>query len=474
VRDMWQSGARGSLNQITQMVGMKGLIASTSGGTIEFPIISSTKEGLTPIEYFISTHGSRKGLTDTALNTAKAGYLTRRLFDVAQDAIIALIDCKTKEGIPVRAGDGSGIEIPLAKTIKGRYLAEEVKDGTGTVLFPKGHFLSKEDALRIEAAGVLEARVRSPLSCEAVRGICQTCYGMDLGTGALVELGEAVGTVAAQAIGEPATQLTMRTFHTGGTASIGGDITVGLPRVDEVFERRLVKNPAVVATVDGVVSEIREDGREKIIVVLSDPDSVKNKGKKTVEYQVYFRRMLLIGAGDTIKKGDRLTDGSADISELFKYGGKARAQQYIITETSKIYELQGASVARKHIEVIVRQMFDRVKVKAAGESNFVEGDIIERAVYQTENERLKTLGLQEMKADALVMGISEVSLSRQSFFSAASFQHTTKTLIRAAVRGSVDKLRGLKENVLIGRLIPAGTGFPGSKKEKLIREEAYK
>jgi DNA-directed RNA polymerase subunit beta' len=467
VYDMWQSGARGSLSQITQMVGMKGLIASTSGETIEFPILSSMKEGLTPIEYFISTHGSRKGLTDTALNTAKAGYLTRKLFDVAQDAVITEAACDTKESFCIRQEETSGIHIPLAKNLTGRHIAEDVADSSGNILFRKGHLLSREDAERIESAGISAVNVYSPLTCGTLYGICQRCYGVDLARNQLVELGEAVGTVAAQAIGEPATQLTMRTFHTGGTASVGGDITTGLPRVEEVFERRIPKNPAVVSTVDGTVTEIKDAGREKIIVVLPD----KNSGKKgAVEYTVRFRRMSLVKVGDVVSKGDLLTDGSADIIELFKYGGKERAQRYIINETSRIYELQGASVSRKHIEVIVRQMFARMRVKDPGDTHLVAGDIIERAWYMVENQKLREKNLKEIKAEPLVMGITDVSLSRQSFLSAASFQHTTKTLIRAAIRGSKDLLRGLKENVIIGRLIPAGTGFRGSPKYELVKD----
>jgi DNA-directed RNA polymerase subunit beta' len=480
VHDMWQSGARGSLSQITQMVGMKGLIASTSGQVIEFPIISSMKEGLSPVEYFISTHGSRKGLADTALNTAKAGYLTRRLFDVAQDAIITEKKCGAKTGVWIRRGEPAGIDVPLVKNIKGRMLAADVATPDGEVLAVKDSYLSKEIADRIDAANVDAVYVYSPLTCETVRGLCQRCYGMDLGKNELVALGEAVGTVAAQAIGEPATQLTMRTFHSGGTATVGGDITTGLPRVEEVFERRLPKNPAVIATIDGEVLEVREQAKEKVIVILPALDQkvraskqAKKSTTKTeaLEYLVHFRRTPLVKAGDKVKAGDLLTDGSVDIVELFKHSNRERTQDYIIHETSRIYEMQGASVSRKHIEVIVRQMFSRVRVKQhAGDSPLVAGDIVEYAQWMEENEHLREEGLEEIKVDSLVMGISEVSLTRESFLSAASFQHTTKTLIKNAIRGSVDRLTGLKENVIIGRLIPAGTGFPGSEKEKIVRE----
>lgn len=466
VYDMWQSGARGSLNQIVQMAGMKGLIASTSGETIAFPIVSSMKEGLTPVEYFISTHGSRKGLTDTALNTAKAGYLTRRLFDVAQDAIVMEEDCGAKDGFSIFRKDASGMDVALSKHVRGRYLCEDlVNKTTGQVLYPKGHMLSKDDAENIEELEIPEVKVFSPLTCKTLYGVCQKCYGVDLGRNKLVELGEAVGTVAAQAIGEPATQLTMRTFHSGGTASVGGDITLGLPRVEEVFERRLPRNPAVTCQVDGIVSEIKETGKDKEIIILPDG---KIEKKVKLEYSINYRRSILVKVGDKVKKGDLMTDGSADISELYKYGGKELAQQYIISETSRIYEMQGASIARKHIEVIVRQMFARVKLSNPGDTYFVKGDIIETAQYARENDRLKDADKMLMKGDALVMGISDVSLSRQSFLSSASFQHTTKVLIRASVRGSIDVLRGLKENVIIGRLIPAGTGFAGSNKQLMV------
>ncbi|MDO8492905.1 MAG: DNA-directed RNA polymerase subunit beta', partial [bacterium] len=472
VYDMIKSGARGTIGNVVQMAGMKGLIQNTAGETIEFPILSSYKEGLTPIEYFITTHGARKGLSDTALNTAKAGYLTRRLFDVAQDVVITEDDCGAKEGLLVMKKSASGIEIPLAKNIKGRFLATEVMDEKEKILFKRGHFITLKDAEIIEKAGVAEVKVRSPVTCKNLMGICATCYGADLGTGNVVALGEAVGTVAAQAIGEPGTQLTMRTFHAGGTASVGGDITQGLPRVEEVFERRSPKNPAVVATVDGEVVEIRNEAKEKIMVVMPELESRKGKakGKEAIEYAINFRRMPIVEAGSKFKKGDLLTDGSADIVELFKYGGRERAQEYIIQEITKIYELQGASISRKHIEVIIRQMFSRRKIKSRGDTTFVVGEVVAEYTLQKENKRVQEDGQEEAKADSMVMGIQEVSLTRESFLSAASFQHTTKILIGASIKGSADVLRGLKENVIIGRLIPAGTGFKGSPKQKMIEE----
>jgi len=466
VHDMVNSGARGSLSQITQMVGMKGLIQNTAGEIIEFPVISSTKEGLTPIEYFITTHGARKGLTDTALNTAKAGYLTRRLFDVAQDSIIVEEDCGTKEGIKILKESGSDLDIPISKHLKGRFLSEDVVSPSGEILFKKGHLLTKKEALVIEEAGVKEVFVRSVLSCKTIHGICAKCYGIDLGSGKSVEIGEAVGTVAAQAIGEPGTQLTMRTFHTGGTASLGGDITTGLPRVEEVFEKRKSKTPAVVSRIDGIVSRITEEKGEKIIVI-----SQKGPKKKAeVEYLAAIARTLLVKEGDEVKKGQILTDGSADLNELFKYAGKEQTENYIIKEISKLYELQGESVSRKHIEVIVRQMFSRRKIKESGSTLFSEGDIVEESELLAQNLKVKENGGEEAKADRVIMGITEVSLTRKSFLSAASFQHTTRVLINAAVRGYEDNLTGLKENVIIGNIIPAGTGFPGSPKYKMIED----
>jgi len=466
VHDMVNSGARGSLSQITQMAGIKGLIQNTAGETIEFPVISSTKEGLTPIEYFITTHGARKGLTDTALNTAKAGYLTRRLFDVAQDSIISEEDCGTKDGIKIFKKTGNEMETPLSRNIRWRFLAEDVVLQNGKDIFKKGAFLSKKDAILIENDGVKEIVVRSPLSCKSIKGVCALCYGADLGNGRPIEIGEAIGTVAAQAIGEPGTQLTMRTFHTGGTASIGGDITTGLPRVEEVFEKRKPKNAAVISRVDGIISEIKEEKGERYIII--SPEGVKKSKKGDSEYAVSFHRSILVKAGQEVKKGQILTDGSADIGELFKYAGKEKTENYIIREISRLYELQGEAVSRKHIEVIVRQMFSRRKIKDSGDTVFSPGDVVEESELQKENLKIKALGKNEAKAEKVVMGITEVSLTRKSFLSAASFQHTTKILINASVRGYTDDLSGLKENVIIGRLIPAGTGFAGSRKSKIF------
>jgi DNA-directed RNA polymerase subunit beta' len=460
--DLVFSGARGSMSNLLQMSGMKGLIQNTTGRIIDYPIVPSYIQGLSPIQYFITTHGSRKGLADTALNTAKAGYLTRRLVDVAQDVVITEKDCGTSEGKTMHKDIISGITIPLSKNIRGRVLLAPVKNAEGEVMFKKGHLVTKEEADKIDAAGVTEVFVRSPLTCNTKYGICQLCYGLDLGRDSLVKLGEAVGIIAAQAIGEPGTQLTLRTFHAGGVAGV--DITQGLPRVEEIFERRLPKNPATVATVSGEVIDINDNGKEKEITVLGD-SKVDGKANEVV-YTLNPRRNPLVKVGSKIEKGEVISDGSADIVEILKNGTRERAEDYIIAEINKVYELQGASIARKHIEIIIRQMFARKRIKDAGETDFSPGEIVEYVELIEENERVANDGGEEAKAETIILGISEVSITTKSWLSAASFQNTNRVLITNAVRGGIDRLRGLKENVIIGRLIPAGTGFQDKAKEE--------
>jgi DNA-directed RNA polymerase subunit beta' len=461
--DLITSGARGNMGSLVQMCGMKGLIVNTSGQTLDFPIIPSYIEGLSPLEYFITTHGSRKGAADTALNTAKAGYLTRRLVDVAQDVVVTEEDCGTKAGKKILA-DANGT---FAKYIHGRVILADIKDADGKVAFKKGALIMKEDSRLLEKMGIKEAFVRTPLSCETTHGICRMCYGLDLGRNCMIEIGQAVGIIAAQAIGEPGTQLTLRTFHAGGVATV--DITTGLPRVEEIFERRLPKNPAIVSQTAGEVLEITDNGKEKVIKVLSD---TKVDGKSNeIEYTVAFRRQPLVKAGSQIQKGDLLTDGSADINEIVKYGGKEVAEEYIVNEINKVYDLQSASISRKHVEIIIRQMFSRKKIKDAGDTTFSPGEIVEAIELIEENERVE-LEEQDGKkavADTIVLGITEVSLTTKSWLSAASFQNTNRVLINNAVRGGVDTLRGLKENVIIGNLIPAGTGF-GIKRVSKVKE----
>jgi len=458
VFDLITSGARGSMAQVIQMAGMKGIIVNNSGRNIDFPIISSYKEGLSPIEYFITTYGARKGNSDTALKTAQAGYLTRRLVDVAQDAVITDVDCGTKESKTVRKENALGIEVPISKNIRGRVIAENIVVD-GETLFKKNHLLTKEDAIAVENAGVTEVKVFSPLICDSLHGLCQKCYGLDMGRNEKVRLGEAVGIVAAQAIGEPGTQLTMRTFHSGGVA--GTDITQGLPRIEEIFERRAPKNPAIIAHEAGEVVGLRDEGKEKILIVIADEEIVAkgNKKGKQVEYTIPFRRQLIVKIGDKLAKGQLITDGSCDIEELFEHAGKEAAEEYIVAEINKVYELQGAAITRKHVEIIIKQMFDRVKITAPGATKFTQGETVELNNFRVENNRVKAEGGEEAKGRTRVLGITDVALSTDSWLSSASFQNTTRVLITAASRGQTDELRGLKENVILGRLIPAGTGI---------------
>lgn len=463
--DLITSGARGSMSSLVQMSGMKGLIINTSGETLDFPIIPSYIEGLSPLEYFITTHGSRKGAADTALNTAKAGYLTRRLVDVAQDVVITEADCGTKSGKIIKAIDGV-----FAKYVNGRVLLSDIKDKDEKVIFKKGALISKEDSRYLEKIGITEAFVRTPLSCETVHGICQGCYGLDLGRNKMIEVGQAVGIIAAQAIGEPGTQLTLRTFHAGGVATV--DITTGLPRVEEIFERRIPKNPAIISMTDGEIIDIIDNGEERSVKVLSDLKDDKQKAKSNeVEYTIPPRRKILFKIGDKLKKGNLITDGSADINEIVKYGGKDLAEEYIVEEINKVYDLQSASISRKHIEIIIRQMFSRKKIKSAGDTTFSPGEIVETIELIEENNRIEEEKGEKAEASTIVLGITEVSLTTKSWLSAASFQNTNRVLINNAIRGGIDNLRGLKENVIIGNLIPAGTGFGVEGKRQEEQEE---
>jgi DNA-directed RNA polymerase subunit beta' len=453
--DMITSGARGSLQQLSQMAGMKGTIVNAQGRPLEFPVVPSYKEGLSPIDYFITTHGARKGNADTALKTAQAGYLTRRLVDVAQDVVINKEDCGTKNHVVATAENISGLEIPLSKNIYGRTAAKDVVTPDGETLYKKGTVITKEMAQEIEAKGVIEVSVRTPLTCSLLHGVCKSCYGLDLARGKDVLLGESIGIIAAQAIGEPGTQLTLRTFHQGGVAG-GADITQGLPRIEEIFDRRTPKNPAVVSQTKGSVVEVKEEDGKKTITVLSEK---KVKGSNTIIYVAPPHRIPVVAPGQEIYPGQIITDGSANIQDVFKYGGQEMAQEYIIQEVNKVYELQGAPIAKKHLEVIVKQMFSRRMIKESGDSTFTVGEKVEAIDLQRENERIEAEGGEPAKGDVMVLGITQVSLSAKSWLSAASFQNTSRVLIANAVKGGVDNLRGLKENVIIGRRIPAGTGF---------------
>ncbi|MDP3989002.1 MAG: DNA-directed RNA polymerase subunit beta' [bacterium] len=460
IRDMIVSKARGSLGQLNQMAGMKGMIAGPTGRIQELPVLNSYLQGLTPLEYFVTTHGARKGQADTALNTAKSGYLTRRLVDVAQDAIIREEDCGDPLGRAYYRDTILGINDELSFNVRGRIVAQDIVDSKGTTLFSKGHLLSKTDADHIDTKKIPMIRVYSPLTCRSKNGVCKQCYGYDMGRNKLVDLGEAVGIVAAQSIGEPGTQLTMRTFHVGGVASAEGDITMGLPRVEELFERRTPANPAIVSHVNGEVIEIKRERNEKTITILAMPDADSAETKEeSVTYQVLPYRTILVEKGQRVHSGDILTDGSVDIRELFKYGGKEKAENYIIREVINIYSLQGADVSPKHVEVIIRQMFSRRKIKDPGDTNLIINEIVELSELENENERMLSTGGTPAEALELVLGITDVSLNTSSWLSAASFQNTSRILIDAAISGKTDTLRGVKENVIVGKLIPVGTGY---------------
>jgi len=474
VHDMVTSKARGSYSQVTQMVGMKGLIVSPSGRQIDFPVVPSYKEGLSPLEYFITTHGSRKGLADTALNTARAGYLTRKLVDVAQDVIISEEDCGDTIGKHINESHILGFDSGIANSIKGRILLSPIKTKTGEELFPIGHLISRSDAEVIEGHSITEAHIRTPLNCKSGRGVCRKCYGSDPGRSNLIKVGEPVGIVAAQAIGEPGTQLTMRTKHAGGVGSAGGDIVGGLPRVEEIFERRKPKGAALISDVEGEVISIVKETKEHIIEVLVDLESRKKSAKSnTIEYSISPTRSILVEKGSKISKGQLLTDGSVDLLDYYKLAGQTAVEDYIIKETNAIYQLQGVAISRKHIELIIRQMFSRRRIKELGDSKFRIGEIVEKDELTQENARLSASKEELAVGESVVLGISEVALTTSSFLSAVSFQHATRILIDTAIKGGVDNLRGLKENVIIGRLIPAGTGLIPNYNEDTLTENGF-
>jgi DNA-directed RNA polymerase subunit beta' len=456
------SGARGSWGQPVQMTGMKGLVINPAGQIIELPVKSSFKEGFDVLEYFISTHGARKGTADTALRTSTAGYLTRRLIDVSHQVVISEEDCNDEEGIEILRRDADEIGQNFLFKILGRIILEDLKVKNKKIA-KKGEIIDWEKAEKIIDNQIEKVRVRSPLSCKSTRGICQKCYGWDLGKNQLIKPGEAVGIVAAQAIGEPGTQLTMRTFHTGGVAG-GGDITFGLPRVQEIFEARLPGGKAETSQTEGKVLEITPD---RVVRIKSLPNRQSGKTdnpkslKKTsiLEYKIPPTAAIWVQPKDRVKRGQQLCEGSLDLKELFKLAGPEETQRYIIKEIQKIYASQGAIIHDKHLEVIIRQMFSRVKIKDPGDSSFATGEIRERARFIEENEKLKKDKRKPAKETPLLLGISRVALSTDSFLSAASFQETSRVLIKASIEGKEDQLRGLKENVIIGKLIPAGTGF---------------
>ena len=462
---MANSGARGSTNQIRQLAGMRGLMADPSGEIIEIPIRANFREGLTVLEFFISTHGARKGLADTALRTADSGYLTRRLVDVSQDVIVRDLDC-FKEGETIRGIwvedviNGKEVIEPFIDRIGGRYAAAEiVHPETGEVIAHTNEFITHDMCDQIKQAGIKGAYIRSVLTCKTKHGVCAKCYGSDMSSGKPVSIGEAVGIIAAQSIGEPGTQLTMRTFHTGGVA--GEDITHGLPRVEELFEARKPKGLATISEIAGVVSV--GDSKKKLEVTVTGEDGMAEV------YSIPFGSRLKVKDGDIMEAGDELTEGSINPNDILKIKGAKGVQAYLLKEVQMVYRLQGVEISDKHIEVIIRQMLKKCKIEDAGDTALLPGSLVEIHVFDSENERMISAGKTPATAKRVLLGITKASLATDSFLSAASFQETTRVLTEAAIKGKKDPLLGLKENVIIGKLIPAGTGMKRYKNIDVIK-----
>ena len=465
---MMKSGARGSLEQFRQVAGMIGLVAKPNGMTVEIPITSNYTDGLTVAEYFMSSHGSRKGNVDTALKTANSGYLTRRLVDVVQDVIVKEHDCGTIQGVVVEAfineKDGSVIE-SLAERITGRYTNKKViNPETKEVIVDKGEYITEQLADKITKAGVTSVEIRTTLTCKTENGVCQMCYGRNLATSNPVEIGEAVGIMAAQSIGEPGTQLTMRTFHTGGVAS-GDDITQGLPRVEELFEARNPKVKASVAEIAGEITNIENQNGKYKISITND----KETREQTTNYGVKLR----VEVGDKVKPGDRLNEGAVNPKELLAVTDPITVQNYIVQEVQKVYRSQGVDISDKHIEIIVRKMISRMRIVDAGDTNLLVGKVVSVNKFTDENKKVILQGKKPATARPLMLGITKASLETDSFLSAASFQETTRILTDAAIKGKVDKLEGLKENVIIGKLIPAGTGVRKYRNTEFTLEKEF-
>lgn len=460
---MADSGARGSKSQIKQLAGMRGLMANPSGKIVELPIRASFVEGLNISEYFISTHGARKGNADTALKTADSGYLTRRLVDVSQDVIVREADCGTEEGIYIEAiKEGAEVVETLAERLTGRYALEDIiNPQTGEVMVEKNEYIEPLMAEKIEEVGVKRVYIRSVFTCKTKVGVCGKCYGMNMATGQKINIGEAVGIIAAQSIGEPGTQLTMRTFHTGGVA--GSDITQGLPRVEELFEARKPKGLAVVSDIRGTV-RIDETKKKRVVYVLSEDG-------EEYSYDISFGSRLKVHDGDVIEAGDSITEGSINPHDIARIKGIAGVREYLLAEVQKVYRLQGVDTNDKHIEVVVRQMTRKVRVTEAHDTNLMPGVLVDIFDFNEENERVRALGLQEAEGEQVLLGITKASLATDSFLSAASFQETTRVLTDAAIKGKIDPLLGLKENVIIGKLIPAGTGMRRYNHIKLSTEK---
>ena len=458
---MAKSGARGNINQLRQIAGMRGLMADTQGKAVEIPIKANFREGLDPLEYFISSHGGRKGLADTALRTADSGYLTRRLVDVSQDIIVREHDCGTHEGIIVKdIKDGNQVLEPLHERLIGRYVLENIYDPkTKELIVDTDTMMTDDIASKIENAGITEVKVRSSLCCRTAHGVCAKCYGMGLATREEVNIGEPVGIIAAQSIGEPGTQLTMRTFHEGGVA--GGDITQGLPRVEELFEARKPKGLAIISEIAGKV-KIKEDKKKKEVIVTSKEDS------KT--YTIPFGSKLHVKDGDEIKAGEQITEGSVNPNEILVINGVDGVYNYLIQEVQKVYRNQGVDINDKHIEVIGRQMLKKIKITDGGETDMFPGSLVDMYEFEAKNKEAEEAGKIPAKGKRALLGITKAALATDSFLSAASFQETTRVLTDAAIKGKVDPLIGLKENVIIGKLIPAGTGMAVYKNTKINTE----
>ncbi len=455
---MADSGARGSVNQIRQLAGMRGLMADTKGRAVEIPIRANFREGLNVLEYFVSSHGARKGLTDTALRTADSGYLTRRLVDVSQDVIIRENDCHVTEGEVVRAiKDGNEVIEPLKDRIVGRTaLHDVVHPETGEVLALADHLITDDQANAIIAAGIEEVEIRSVLTCRTKNGVCSKCYGMNLATGKLVNVGEAVGIIAAQSIGEPGTQLTMRNFHAGGVAG-GTDVTQGLPRVEELFEARKPRGIAILTEIAGKVT-VEEAKRRREITVSNDETG------EAKTYVIPYGSTIRVETGDTVEQGEELTLGSAYPGDILRINGPKAVQVYITREVQRTYRMQGVDINDKHVEIITKQMLRKVRIDDAGDSDLLIGSMVDKFEVEEVNEKLKEQGSENLVSySSVLLGITKASLATNSFMSAASFQETTKVLTDAAIKGKVDPLLGLKENVIIGKLIPAGTGMAAYK-----------
>ena len=463
---MADSGARGSDKQIKQLAGMRGLMADTTGKTIELPIKSNFREGLDVLEYFISAHGARKGLSDTALRTADSGYLTRRLVDVSQDLIIRDVDCQEGKAIPYMEiealVDGNEVIESLEERITGRTAAESMYDADGNLIVKANHMITPKRAAAIVATGVEKVKIRTILTCKSQVGVCAKCYGANMATGQRVQVGEAVGIIAAQSIGEPGTQLTMRTFHTGGVA--GDDITQGLPRVEELFEARKPKGLAIIAEFSGR-AEIKKTKKKREIIVTNDETG------ESKAYLIPYGSRIKILDGTILEAGDELTEGSINPHDLLKIKGLRAVQDYMIREVQRVYRLQGVEINDKHVEVIVRQMLKKIKVDTAGDSEFLPGTTVEVLKFNEVNEQLEEEGKEPATGTQIMLGITKASLATNSFLSAASFQETTRVLTEAAISGKVDPLVGLKENVLIGKLIPAGTGLERYRNVKLSTDK---